>query len=114
MRSTPGGADQCNGGTASASTYDTTNYPSKAFDNAVGIENAWISTTPIGNEWIAYQFPTPVSIVEFRYQPYNFGSIEYAPTSFGIEYSDDGTNWTRATTYSGLTWSAGESKTFTV
>lgn len=113
MRATPGGADQCSGGTATASSTNTTNVPARAFDDN-STTYYWLSNAPLAGQWVAYEFASPVEVSEIWYKPYHFGSTIYGPAEFGVEYSDNGTDWVRAKTYSGLTWAAGEAKTLTV
>lgn len=114
MRATPGGSDQCTGGAATASSTDSVYVPGRAFDNNTGSVYAWISAAGLANQWIAYEFPEPVSVAELWYMPYYFGSVLYGPSEFSIEYSDNGSDWTRLKTFSGLTWASGEAKTFAV
>lgn len=93
FKNTSTGSDMAVGGTASASS--ATQSPNGAFDDA--IDGAWFSDSnqPIDGQWIAYQFPEPVSV---RYVTM-MGSQDYpdqSPTSFEVQYSDDGTEWETA------------------
>lgn len=96
MRATNGGADQCNGGTASASSAVGTRPASNAFDNNTTSTARWVSNNAATtSHWIRYQFATPVEVVEFALWPAAIGTIP-AGTTVKLSYSNDGTNWTVA------------------
>lgn len=111
MRATVGGADQCNGGTASASSTNGTAVADRAFDNATGV--AWESLVcPV---WIMYEFVDPVDVAEIQIWPRS-ALYSFSPKDFALEFSDDGVNFTAAVYYSNVTdWnttSPGVPKTF--
>jgi hypothetical protein len=82
MRSSPGGADQCNGGTATASLGAGT--ASVAFDNVYAVgSNRWASGSTTRPVQIEYQFPSNVTIQQIYLLPY---SISDKPTAFTVEY----------------------------
>ncbi len=115
MRAVSGGADQCDGGTASASNTQS-GYP---VTNAFDANNAtlWSSgTSGTTTEWVAYQFLAPVDVQEVSYMSNTLASNR-GPTEMKLQYSDD-PSWTSpitVKTWSGITgWLAGVAKTFTV
>nr|WP_295378348.1 DUF2163 domain-containing protein [Pseudoxanthomonas sp.] len=88
MRATKGGADQCAGGTASASTTNGVNVASRAFDNSTSL--FWEATGTSG--WIKYQFAAPVDVLELVVTALATGG----PKTFTLEWSDDDVAWTSA------------------
>lgn len=110
LATTPGGASVATGGTASASSGYT---PDKAFDGALGA-GYWESQAT-GTAWLQYDLGAGGSkdIVEIRiYFPISGVSVNEAPSSFALYYSDDGAQWTRQSAWSGMVFAAGETKTF--
>ena len=100
MRATVGGANQCAGGVASASSTYITSSAAEAFDG--DIENEWGSDGPLP-DWIKYQFPSAVDVSEIAI--YGDGSgIAQPPTDFALQFSDDDSGWTTAVNWSGVTW----------
>ncbi len=94
MRATVGGADQCSGGTATASY--TWNPASFAFnDNAL---NEWTTNGQANTGWIKYQFASPVDVAEYTIQA--SASHVSAPKNFTLEYSDNDSDWYVADTVS--------------
>ena len=114
MAASISGSDQCNGGTASASSYHASGLlPAYAFDNVLDDANCWATAgSAIG--WIQYAFPSPVAVAEVRIAPRY--SVPQYPTAFTLEFSDDGLNWRIATAYSGLTvgWAINTLRSFPV
>lgn len=97
MRGSKGGADQCTGGTATASTTNGVNVASRAFDNSTSL--FWEATGATG--WVRYQFAAPVDVIEYAITALATGG----PTSWTLEWSDDGTAWTTADTVTlGVAW----------
>lgn len=111
MRATPGGADQCNGGTASASSAPYGSAPAAgAFDNSTG--SVWSSATnaTVG-AWLQYTFTAPVEVNEVTVLA--SGAAQAAPKAIDVEYWD-GTDWVKHYQVAGpLSWTGGEQKTFT-
>lgn len=112
MRATNGGADQCSGGTASASSANTTDIAANAFDNSA--TTLWATVHGVVAARIAYQFPSAVEVAQYTIQARpNF--LAHSPKAWALEYSDDGVTWTPIETREGYTsWTAGEIKVFTV
>lgn len=101
MAASISGSDQCDGGTADASSYHPSGLlPAYAFDNALNDANCW-ATAGSALGWIRYAFPSPVTVKEVRIAPRY--SVPQYPTAFTIEFSDDDLNWRIAAAYSGLT-----------
>lgn len=112
MRSTWGGADQCTGGTPSASSQSAGFEASKAFDDNTST-NQWICNSSDGSGpwWIRYEFASSIDIVEIVIWPPT--TLNRAPKDFDFQYSDDGSSWTTLFSVTGQTgWSAGVSRTF--
>ena len=104
MRATVGGADQCTGGTATASHADGDAY--KLFDDNSG--TYWINGSPGEDTWFQYDFGSgnAVEVAEIAMVP-RYGSSQ-TPTDFSLQYSDNGTDYTTAATWTGVTdWQGG-------
>lgn len=113
MRATAGGADQCTGGTATASSeYSVDFAAAKAFDNDAATR--WSTVAGVTSGWIAYQFTAAVEVLEYTIQASSVAGAR-SPKDWNLEWSDDGTNWTIVETREGYgTWATGEIKTFTL
>lgn len=120
FRATAGGANLASGGTALSSSNMTwwgrTFYPSLAFDGVAGQDNGWSSTSYIG-AWVGYQFSTPVAVKQLVFTAFyytgNYGTVHDSfPPALAVEFSDNGTTWTRVREFTGLSWTRGSSKTF--
>jgi len=105
-----GSVDVCTGGTA---TTDNGSYPERAFDNDTG--TTWY-TSEGGTEtlpsYIQYDFGEGVSHAVAKVKITNSATGSYSPTAFTIQGSNDGVNFDVLDTQSGLSWAAGETKTF--
>lgn len=114
MRASVGGADQCTGGTATASSNDATTPPANAFDNS----NSTVWSTPnlTLSGWLRYQFASAVDVAEYTIRSHpTSGGQNRSPKDFTLEWSDNGTSWTVADTRANVTgWTYGETKTFVV
>ena len=113
MRATPGGADQCVGGTASASSELSGSFPASNAFNDNGGTSFWVASTGTG-EWLAYQFATPVVVQQIALTSRSDGYTTDAPKAFCVQWSDDGDKWQFGwgpIFSSG--WTAGASRTFT-
>ncbi|MBF0611674.1 MAG: discoidin domain-containing protein [Magnetococcales bacterium] len=115
MRATPGGADQCSGGTATAHNYYSGSYaPSMAFDNSdATFWGSYPGSNP-GNGWIQYQFASGVDVQELSITARNDpGLTDYAPKSFSLQWSDNNSTWTTLATWENLAgWAQGETRLF--
>lgn len=109
MRAAVGGADQCHGGSASAS--HATGDAHKLFDN--NTSNYWNNGSPGGSStWVQYDFGTAVSVGEIallaRYS-------SQMPENFAIQASNDTASWADVAEWSGVTdWQGGIWKNFLV
>lgn len=116
MRDVSGGADQCSGGTASASTVLGGNSASNAFDNNPS-ETRWQSGTGFAAEWIQYHFATPVAVSEFAYTTYAviIGTAGAGPDAIELQYSDNGVDFATLHSFTPAAWvSSPQTQTFTL
>lgn len=112
MRATLGGADQCAGGTPSASTADPSSPASNAFDNNATTRWSTVSGNTTG--WLLYRFAAPVGVLEYTIQAHPTAPVR-SPKDFSLEFSDDGVDWTAADTRTNqIDWGAGEIRTYQV
>ena len=117
LRATSGGADQCSGGTASASSFYPSGGPygaAQAFDN--NNTTFWASLPAGLPEWVQYQFASPVDVLEYtlRMRPDGEASSQ-GWRDWQLQYSDNGSTWTqRDSRVSIASWTAGEQRTFTL
>lgn len=94
-----GGANQCTGGTAAASTvYASPTYTAdKAFDG--NGTTFWASAGSSSAEWISYDFGVGVTkdIVEFGFsaRPDSFATTQ-TPLTGALQFSDDNAAWTNS------------------
>lgn len=94
MTDTPGSADQCVGGTASASSQYSASFPAaNAFDAT--LTDGWIkgnnasNDTAVAPHWLEYQFPAPVHVnsVKIRSRSsLDSGAGSGAPYNFDVQY----------------------------
>jgi len=121
MAATAGGANQCTGGTASASSefFDGTKAAANAFD---GTGAAWASDETAApnkggggwNQWVQYEFPAPVGVAEIRITADGF-VVNSAPYAFTLLGSNDGVNWTAYLRVFGEPlWTTNEQRTYAV
>lgn len=110
FKRTKTGSDLCVGGTASASTEESGQPASGAFDDVIA--GAWFSTTAADGQWIEYEFTTPA---EVRYLTI-MGSqsrTDTSPASFSVQWSDDDSTWTTAWEVTGQTgWAPSQIREF--
>lgn len=115
MRATPGGADQCSGGTATAHSNFSGSFDApKAFDNNAA--TLWSASGGTSNGWLQYDFGlgVQVEVAEVMIQARNDSSFTQTPRWGQIEFSDDGTTWSTAWSYAmASTYSAGLAQTST-
>ena len=112
----PGGANVATGGVASASSqYSSTNNAPKAFDgdsstywSSFDYSFTSVNGMFLGGEYLQYVFASAQDLVEMKVT----ARTSYFPRSMSLFWSDDGVKWTFQKTFTGLTWSGGETKTF--
>jgi hypothetical protein len=110
MRTSVGGADQCTGGTASASSEVGGFEASKAFDNSTG--TTWYTPSSNLPAWVKYDFGSgnDKDIVEVALTCW---SPNEHPRDWSLQYSDDNSTWTTLFAATSLTaWSANETRAF--
>lgn len=91
MRATIGGADQCSGGTSSASSIFSGSFvAANGFDNDAN--TLWHNGGGVIPSWLRYQFAAPVEVAEVSMTSRN-DSANGDIATFRVRYSDDGTNW---------------------
>jgi len=114
MRASSGGADQCTGGVGLASSSFQTSTALLAFDNNVSTSFFFATHTynPLPG-WLAYKFPSAVSVAELLIKARDSSFQNQAPTAFELQ-KWNGSGWDTMLSQSGLSWSAGETKTFSV
>jgi hypothetical protein len=113
MRATVGGADECSGGTATASSSSAGFEADKAFDNDAATR--WSTPTPgMTTGWLQYQFASPVDVTEYTIQAHP-STPARSPKNWTLEYSDDGTDWTVTDTRTNeANWADGETRVLEV
>jgi hypothetical protein len=115
FKSTPDGDDLCSGGTASANTYSGGYSPIQAVDN--NNSSYWLASFTAGVTWWAYEFATPVSLIEYtiRARP---SYQNDTPIEWRVQYWDETSEaWVTWHTYApdpSISWSAGQKRTFSL
>lgn len=99
FRSTPGGSNIATGGTATTWPVQASSGPTGAIGGNGGSDFIQVNDDYAMCIFVAYQFPSAVSIREISIYPMSFG-VTRTPNVFIIDYSDDGINWNHATTVS--------------
>jgi hypothetical protein len=96
-------------------TLWTSNLGYNSTTGAYNAANVTVATTGTAyfGEWL--QLQQPVSTVLSTYSILDRGDVTYeSPNTFYILGSRDGTNWTLVDSQSGITWSANQTRSFTV
>ena len=71
--------------------------------------------TKKNNEWLAYDFQSPVAISKYAVEDLNYHGLEFAPVSWTFEGSSDNVSWTILDEQTGHTdWSDGQVKEFMI
>lgn len=108
LRESSGGADVTGAGAASASSallYGAQAYTAgRAFDNSTDIDSIWHSDGSALPQWIAYDFGAgnTRAIREVVITPRDI--VDQAPTSFAVQWSDDGSAWTTERSFDYASW----------
>lgn len=112
LRTTVGGASVAVGGTASAnSSYS--GYPaSNAFDGNTG--TSWFSNGTSAPFILEYDFGSGNAHKIVQYAIYGQTTLGQTPSSWTLEYSDDGTTWTTADTRTSAAMTINAYNIFTV
>ena len=96
-------------------TLWTSNLGYNSTTGAYNAANVTVATTGTAyfGEWL--QLQQPVSTVLSTYSILDRGDVTYeSPNTFYVLGSRDGTNWTLVDSQSGITWSANQTRSFTV
>jgi hypothetical protein len=110
MRTAPGGADLCVGGTALESGHSGSDVGANAFNRTEG--NRW-ATVGSSGVWVGYRFPIRQRIVEFALKA-DTAYLTQVPKRFWLEWSDDGVAWRTAIGAINETgWADLQTRTFT-
>ena len=110
FRTSAGAVSIPSGGTAFSSSDNGASFDAaKAFDNDTATYWSSASGSNIDSH-VGYNFPTARTVVEVYLVASS--SPEYTPTSFTVQYSDDGVTWTDAWTSWANAWTALEGRTF--
>lgn len=116
LAATVGGADTSAGRVYSANTVSVpgTTDADKAFDDNTG--TLWASTGLPGIVKADYGATAGnwVAVNQLKITARNDGAFTQSPSDFTLEGSDNDAAWTVLITRTGLTWTQGETKTFTV
>lgn len=106
------GYDVTSGIANNASANSTTHGPaSAAFDAST---TSWVTGENQLPAWIAIDLKIQANINSLSITPQP-GSPERTPKDFDLQWSDNGTDWTTAASYTGETgWTNSEKRTFTV
>ena len=109
MRLTAGGATQCVGGTAAASSSYFNDNGSRAFNGStLALNNTWVTQSVAPPHWCRYDFGAGVTkqIQEVAIFP-ETGLLDRAPRDFDIQSSDDASTWETVKSFTGITgWTA--------
>jgi hypothetical protein len=103
------------GGTPLSSSNNGGEGPANAFDG--NTSTIW-TPNPAPNfanpQWLRYQFPSAVTPATYSIQNRNASSPLWAPDSWSLQSSDDGTTWTTVGNYSAAWTTPLQTQTFTV
>jgi len=86
------------GGTVLFSTQTASNEAFYCFDGTP-LANSWLSTSPT-NQYVGYQFTSPVAPETVTLWGPNSGNILRCPLNCTMDYSDNGSSWTTAISFS--------------
>ena len=112
FRAVPGGADQANGGTATASSVYSGTIPDYGFDNNT---TTLYHTNGSGHQWLSYQFPQPVNVGQISILARSDNAQSQTPRQFSLRWSDSSGGPWRTVFYkpNEINWGLGEQRTYT-
>lgn len=116
LAATISGATLCTGGVplTSGCGVASDNPAAYAFDGDSATQWQGFGTGVAGQR-LGYAFPNLINPAELRMQAPNWsGGAQQMPTNFDFQYSVDLQNWITLMSVSGLTWSASETKAWTL
>ncbi len=114
FRGSVGGSDLTGSGTVlsgGSGSDGLGNEAAKAFDN--NTTTTWVRTSAT-NTWIGYDFGSATTVAEVMIRAYTAPGTEYsrAPKNFTLDYSDDGSSWTTADTFTAYGWVATQERVY--
>lgn len=110
-----GGADQCTGGTGTASENHVSYPPARAFDGGLTDGTSWASDAGAPPIWLKYAFPSEALVYEVSIWGPATAQAARAPKDFLIEGSNDNIAWTTLKTVTNQTaWGNIEKRTFVI
>ena len=114
MHTTVGGGNVISGGTASASSSFSGFPASSAIDS--NASTAWASNGAVLPSWWEYDFGAGVTkdIVEFVVTARTGTAAGESGSAFQLQFSDDNSTWTTAWSWTGVSWTSGQTQTFAV
>ena len=95
---------------ASAGVYEVRTAFNKT---TAGEADMWISEADANPKWLAIEFPTHTKISTFAITARNYFQPEHHPASFSFQGSNDESTWETLGSWTGLTWTSQEVKSFT-
>lgn len=89
-----------------------TSNSSETFTRPFGFSSDWVSAGSPTNSWIAYDFGAgnDKDIVEVTLKARG-QYPDNGPDDVDVQYSDNGSAWSTAASFTGLTWTAGQTRT---
>jgi len=85
-----------------------------AFNKTTNSESdMWISSPDANPKWLAIEFPTQVKISTFSIRARNYFQPQHHPASFSLQASDDQSTWATMGSWTGLTWTSQQVRSFT-
>jgi len=103
-------------GVANSSSPNSDYAPYQAFSRTFygAYGSYWMASSKSVPQWISYKFDTPKSICKYTMTYINYASdLTRAPRDWLFQGSNDGINWITLDSQSGMSFTAGEKKTFT-
>jgi hypothetical protein len=102
-------------GEVSASGYNSTYYPYKAFDGIKNNDNNMFMFNAVQG-WLQYKFPFPRKIIKYGVTGHHNATwVSQSPKDWTFEASNDGVNWVILDTVTNQTgWGAAETRYFTI
>jgi hypothetical protein len=109
-RATPGGADQCNGGTPLVNANKSGFTAANGYDNSTSTR--WATPDADDWGWIRYTHTAPVVVAQYTINSLDETFFTQSPGAFVFQFWN-GACWTTIDYRAGITWARNELKTFT-
>ena len=116
MRIVAGGANQCTGGTAFASTVTAGWEAAKAFDGIKNQDAGWAcASNHVASASVGYDFGSgnAKDIVEIAVTSRQI-NLDQQPSVFTLEASDNGLDWRPKSIFGPVSWTSNQTQTFAV